>query len=162
MKQRLVILLALLLILVVGIFMVRDFYFQKDEQAENPYEYDLSEYKTIDETEYCYTLSGTWDASMKKPKGLAVDSKDRVYVTGSGWVNILDRSGRQVQQFEMDGEANCLAVDENGDIFLGMGDHIEVRDFSGNLLASWDKPAEKGTSRPGDRDLSFPVLTLIS
>ena len=34
-------------------------------------------------------------------------------------------------------------VNEDGEIYLGASDHIEVYDFSGNLLKSWESPNEK-------------------
>jgi len=143
MKQKLIILFALLLILMAAIFMVKDFFFEGDQNSTNPYEYDLSDVKKVEEGLICYEEVRQLKPEMETIKGIAIDSKDRIYVTGKDKVIIYDRSGNQVQDFIVGDEINCVAISPLGDIFLGVSDHIEVWDFSGNILASWDSPKEK-------------------
>ena len=143
MKQKLIITFAILLILMAAFFMVRDFFFPSGSDTGNPYEYDLSDYREIDDDLYCYRESGHLAHDIDGLGGIAVDDKDRLYVAGSGVVAVFDKRGEKVQQFSYGGDANCLAVNEQGEIFLGMQDHVEVMDFSGNLLAKWPAPKER-------------------
>ena len=143
MKQKLTILFALLLILMAVFFMARDFFFQKDQNTSNPYEYDLSEFREVDKGLICYNEVARVEPSMVKAKGIAIDDKNRLYVAGSDKVIIYDNEGEQVQEFALDGEANCIAVGPRGEIYLGMSDHIEIRDFSGNLRRKWASPGER-------------------
>lgn len=143
MKQKLIILLALLLILLAAVFMVKDFFYGEDKNVENPYEYDLSEFKKVDKDLYCFRELRSMKLDMKKVKGIAMDDKDRLYAAGAGKVEVFDRSGEKVQEFLIEGEANCIAVGPQGRIYLGMSDHVEVVDFSGNLLRKWDSPGER-------------------
>jgi sugar lactone lactonase YvrE len=143
MKQKLTIFFALLLILVAVFFMARDFFFQQDKDTPNPYEYDLSEFREVEEDLICYKEVARLAPLMKKAKGIAVDDKDRLYVAGADKVIIYDKGGEKVQEFKLDGEANCIAVSMQGEIYLGMSDHVEIRDFSGNLLQEWADPGER-------------------
>jgi hypothetical protein len=143
MKQTLIILLAILLILLAAFFMVRDFFFQKEKDIPNPYEYDLGDFREVDEDLICYTEVRQLNPGLEALWGIAVDEKDRVFVTGASHVIIYDKSGNQVQDFITGKEANCLAVSHGGEIFLGMSDHIEVMDFSGNLLDEWPSLGER-------------------
>lgn len=140
MKQKVIILFAILLILIAGAVMVWDFYNISDDDKGNPYEYDLSSFKNVDEEQVCYQEYGTVKPDLDKIKAITIDDKDRLYVAGPGKVVIFDKMGQKVNDFIVDGEVNCLAVSEQGDIFLGLGDHIEVVDFSGNRLAVWQSP----------------------
>lgn len=142
MKQKLIILFALLLILAAGAFMIWDFYYDGDKDSGNPYEYDLSEYKKVSEELLCYKEVNALDLDMEKVKGIAIDEKDRAYVVGNDKVIIFNKEGGLVQEFAVDNEVNCVAVHPNGDIYLGVSDHIEVRDFSGNRLANWPAPQD--------------------
>lgn len=157
MKQKLIILLAIVLILLAGTVMVWDFYYDSGNDKENIYEYDLTEFKKVDEELVCYNEIAQLNPGMEKVKGLAVDSKDRLFVAGFDKVVVFDRHGELVQEFMVEGEVNCLAVHPNGDIFLGIRDHIEVFDFSGNRLNSWTGPNEKTliTSMAVSKDAVF-------
>lgn len=143
MKQRIIIFFALVLILLIVFFMVRDFYYGDGRDIQNPYEYDLTEFQKVDENQVCFEESGQLDPDMEKIKGVAVDAKDRIYIAGHQAVVVFDRDGEKVQRFETGGDANCIAVGHQGEIYLGMTDHIEVMDFSGNLLMKWEKPGSK-------------------
>ncbi len=143
MKQKLIITLAILLIILAGFFMVRDFFFPPEKDMGNPYEYDLSDFREVEEDLFCYREAGRVDVDGLGAKGIAVDDKDRLYVAGNGKVMICDRQGETVQQFDFAGVANCIAVGGQGEIYLGVNDHVEVFDFSGNLLASWPVPGER-------------------
>lgn len=143
MKQKLIIAFSLLLLLLAIFFMLKDFFFENNENEGNPYEYDLSKYKEVDPDLFCYSLSGKISPEIEKLKGICFDSKDRLYITGKDKVIIYNKSGELVSEFNINGEANCITVSENGEIYLGMSDHIEVWDFSGNQLKQWNKTKDK-------------------
>jgi len=69
--------------------------------------------------------------------GIAVGPDNTIYVTGDENVLILNGEG-QVQAAIATGEtALCIFVDENGEIYLGMPDHIEVYGRDGIRKAQW-------------------------
>lgn len=143
MKQKLIIILALLLILTAAFFMVRDFFFTADKNEGNPYAYELDEFKQVDDSVLCYREVAQMKSGMDKVKGVAVDDKDRIYMAGANKVIIYDHTGALVQDFKPGVEANCIAVGPEGEIYLGVSDHIEVYDFSGNLQAKWESPNDR-------------------
>lgn len=131
---------ALILILFAGAFMIWDFYYHDDKNQGNIYEYDLKDFKSVKDDLIGYEQVGQLETGLEKVKAIAIDDKDRVYVAGSGSLVIFDRQGEKVQEFAVSQEVNCLTVDPSGTIYLGVSDHIEVVDFSGNNLAVWDPP----------------------
>ncbi len=142
MRQKLIIGLSLVLLLAVVFLMWKDF-FSDNKSEKNVYEYELDQFKNIDENLVCYSEIKQIDIDIEKVKGIAVDNKDRIYVTGFDKVMIFDKTGELVQVFSTGKESNCIAINENGDIYLGVSDHIEIYDFSGNLIKSWDSPNPK-------------------
>ena len=142
MKQKLIIGLSLLLLLAVVFFIGKDFFYDsKDEK--NVYEYEINQFREVDKNQVCYTEIKQLIPDIENVKGVAVDNKDRIYVTGSDKVLIFDKVGELVQEFSIGKESNCIAISNDGDIYLGVSDHIEIYDFSGNLVKSWESPKEK-------------------
>jgi len=122
--------------------MGKDF-FNDNKNEKNVYEYEIDQLREVDKNLVCYSEIKQITPDIEKVKGIAVDNKDRIYVTGSDKVLIFDKMGELVQDFSIGKESYCIAVSENGDIYLGVSDHIEIYDFSGNLLKSWESPKEK-------------------
>jgi hypothetical protein len=124
-----------MLLAIVGL-MVWDFYYQSKD-AGNPYEYDISNLKVIDQKEICYQLVGEINPKISDAYAIAIDSRDQVFVAGSDRVVFFLADGNPIFEFEIYEQALCMAVHEDGTIFLGMNDHIEVFDASGKLLMQW-------------------------
>lgn len=122
--------------------MWKDFFYD-NKNEKNVYEYELDQFKNIDKNLVCYSEIKQFMPDIDKVKGIAVDNKDRIYVSGSDKVLIFDKTGELVQDFSIANESNCIAINENGDIYLGVSDHIEIYDFSGNLIKSWESPNQK-------------------
>jgi hypothetical protein len=73
-----------------------------------------------------------------KTHGVAVGSKGSVYVAGDKAVRIFARSGNQLSEIKLDDTPGCLTVTNNGTIYIGMKDHVEVYDALGQRQANWD------------------------
>lgn len=132
----------LLLLLAVVFFMGKDFFYGS-KKDKNVYEYEINRLREVDKSQVCYSEIKQINPEIEKLKGIAVDNKDRIYVSGSDKVLIFDKTGEPVQDFSIGKESNCIAISENGEIYLGISDHIEIYDFSGNLIKSWESPKEK-------------------
>ena len=90
-----------------------------------------------------YEERGKIKLPLKSIGGIAIDASDWIYVTGDLKVAIYSRDGAPVQTIALQDLAHCIAVDEVGDVFLSMGDHVEVYDRRGNRKACWASPGEK-------------------
>lgn len=136
MKQKIIILSAIILLLALLAFMVKDFFFSKPESG-NPYEFELNAVRTGDTSMAAYTETGQINTSIEEIHGLATDASGKIYVSGKDGVEIFDASGKTENKFKMNGIAQSITVLENGDILLGMLDHIEIWNKNGKQVSKW-------------------------
>ncbi|HUT58658.1 MAG TPA: hypothetical protein VNA25_12505 [Phycisphaerae bacterium] len=80
---------------------------------------------------------------LDRPRGLAVGPRDRIYVAGDRKVRVFDKGGAEVSDFPTGVVGKCVAVGQDGKVYVGAGSSVEVHDPSGRLLASWDSPGPK-------------------
>lgn len=138
MKQKLIIILALLLILFAVIFMVKDFFFDSEKSQKNPYAYDMEEFKEVEDDQLGYEEIEVYHTELENSKGIAVDEKDRIYISGGNKINILAKNGVVKFSISTDNEIGALTIGDNGRIFVSAKDHIEIWSEKGELLESWD------------------------
>ncbi len=136
MKQKIIIISALLLLLALVAFMVKDFFFSSPDNT-NPYEFELNNVRTGDTSMATFSETGQIKTSLEEIHGIATDSSGKIFVAGKDGVERYDSSGKLENKFKIDGTAKCIALNENGNIFIGMKDHIEIWDSTGILLSQW-------------------------
>ncbi|MEI6060537.1 MAG: NHL repeat-containing protein [Bacteroidota bacterium] len=136
MKQKIILFTALVLLLALVAFMVKDFFFSKPGTS-NPYEFKLDAVRTGDTTSAAYAETGQIKPEMEEIHGLTTDASGRIYVAGKDSVEIFDASGKTLSKFRITGTALCIALDESGNIFLGLQDHIEIW-RNGKLVSKWN------------------------
>ncbi len=137
MKQKLIITFSILLLFVVVAFMAIDL-FKNKESEKNPYDYNIGKLRQVDENLLCYTEISLIKPGFDSLHGLAIDNSDRVYVSGKNQIAIYKPDGSMEKTFPIQGTPLCLAIDENGDVYTGMTDHVEVFDNDGKLLSNWE------------------------
>jgi hypothetical protein len=136
MKQKIIIISAVALLLILVAFMVKDFFFSKPENT-NPYEYELNNIRTGDTSIAAYTETGQIKTSLEEIHGLATDASGKIYVSGKEGVEIFDKEGKALTKFKFEGTAQCIAVGENGNLYLGMQEHLEIWSNTGKQLSKW-------------------------
>ena len=136
MKQKIIIISAIILLLTLVAFMVKDFFFSKPE-SRNPYEFELNNVRTGDTSMAAYTETSQIKTTREEIHGLATDSSGKIYVSGKNGVEIFDASGKAENKFKIDGIAQSITVGEKGEILLGMQDHIEIWNHKGKILSKW-------------------------
>ena len=137
MKQKIFIIAGLSLLLIILIFIAKDLFFQKGDNNTNPYEYDLDKLKKSDSLEVAFIEMKHFTPGLNEIYGIAVDLSDRIYVSGNNGVEIFDNSGILEKRIPVKGIARSIQVDNTGNIFLGMEDHIEILDYSGKHIDKW-------------------------
>jgi hypothetical protein len=142
MKPKQILLLSVVLLLAVVIFMVNDFFFSDGPNPKNPYEYDLTEMKKTDPSKVCYEEIGQIKAETDYLYGIATDVNDNLYISGTQKIFVYGVSGNLKNTIELEGSAYCLTVSDEGKIYLGMADHVEVYDLEGIQLQSWESLGE--------------------
>jgi len=143
MKQKLIILLALLLLLVVVIFMIKDFFFDPDQNQKNPYAYELDEFRNVKNEQVCYKEVQAFEPGLQRLKGLAVDDSNRIYISGSGKLLIYEKNGILLTEINTSNEAGCITIGPDGKIYMGVKDHIEILNRTGEKLKVWKSTNEK-------------------
>ena len=136
MKQRIIIISAIILLLALVAFMVMDFFFSKPKSL-NPYEFELNTVRTGDTAMVAYSETSQIKTTLEEIHSLATDALGKIYVSGKDGIEIFNQQGKEENKFKIDGIAQSIAVSDNGDIFLGMQDHLEIWDNSGKQRSTW-------------------------
>lgn len=136
MKQKIIIISAIILLILLIAFMVKDFFFSKSVNT-NPYEYELNNVRTGDTSMAVYSETGQIKTTLEEIYGIATDISGSIYISGKDGVEIFEPSGKSVNKFKIDGTAQCVTVSENENIILGLLDHIEIWNTDGKQLSRW-------------------------
>ena len=91
----------------------------------------------VPETAMAYTLVRTFNAGMKGLKGIAIGANDRIYLAGADGVKVLGPDGEDLLAWRTSQPAQCIAVDPDGNAYVGLRTKIEQYDVAGALLTSW-------------------------
>ncbi len=75
---------------------------------------------------------------LQKIFAIAIDSNDRIYIAGDKSIRIFDDKGNILSEIKLPDFATCLTVADNGNIYLGMKDHIEIYDQQGKSISKWN------------------------
>ena len=119
-------------------FGIRAIMDQTPPDRKNPYEYDLSVFKEDPADTGVYSQVQSIPVQSEKLRGLARDGDGFLYVSGDERISKFDPGGNLVEMFPAGGTVYCLALDAQNRIYLGMGDHVEVRDPTGKLVTQWE------------------------
>ncbi len=92
---------------------------------ENPFEYNIEHFKKSDSSLHHYTEMASIKLDDNEWRGIAVDAKDQIYISGKNRLLIFAQQ-KLLTEYALEGTGLCLAVDTDGKIFVGMGDQIAV------------------------------------
>jgi DNA-binding beta-propeller fold protein YncE len=103
------------------------------------FKYDVDELAHIDPNMILYQEStGAIKTGFTVTHGIAVDSKGSVYVAGDKAIRIFSQNGEQLGEIKLDDMPGSLTVTQDGTIYAGLSDHVEVYDAQGKRQASWE------------------------
>jgi len=117
--------------------------------------YDLSELAKVDPNLILYAQSGPpVSTGFRQSRAIALDSSGRLYVAGDRAIRVFNNAGGFERVIEMSGEPQCLTVAQDGGIYVGLKDHVEVLNAQGKSIASWDSLGDEAVltsiARHGD------------
>jgi hypothetical protein len=139
MKQKLILIVSLLLLLTLITFMIIDFFVLKPANT-NPHELDLNALRINDTLKSPYAETRQYNLLLSKVYGIGTDSDGNIYISGKDSIEILDSGGRVKNIFRINGNANCISVDQDKKMFIGLEDHIVVLRPDGTQEAEWTSP----------------------
>ncbi len=137
MKQKSVLIIALVFLLAGVAYMFWDMFFRQPDSGVNPYALDMKTIRGNDTLVPRYSEVQQIKSGLAEIHGIAVDKADRIYVAGEKGVEIYDPSGKRETAFTLEGAASCIHVDRDGLIYLGMEDHLEIFNKEGKKLKQW-------------------------
>lgn len=100
--------------------------------------YDLKDFQEVDPELIKYEEKDKIDTEFKKVFGISVDSNDRIYVAGDKEIRVFRNNGELLSEIELADSPRCLKVTDDGNIYVGMKEHVEVYDSKGTQRAKWE------------------------
>ncbi|NOU16411.1 MAG: hypothetical protein HOO91_02490 [Bacteroidales bacterium] len=143
MKQKIIIWLSVILLLAIVAFMVKDLFYQSNSSNDNPYEYKMDKLRHIDSSLIGYKQYNLIKPDIEQLHGIAVDKSDNIFIAGKDKVIVYNSELKEKLSFKTGKEAKCIAIEDNGSVYFGIQDHLEVYDSVGKFLKSWNPVNEK-------------------
>ncbi|MGI6457229.1 MAG: hypothetical protein ACOX5R_16650 [bacterium] len=116
---------------------------EKRQSLSSDFDYDISELRKTDPAAILYEeIKPRIDTGHSWGRALAVGPEDRIYTIGGKRMHHFSSSGERLPlTIEREQELTAITVLEDGTIYLGVTDHIEIYDAAGQLLSRWDRLA---------------------
>ena len=105
-------------------------------------------------TELTYALVKTLDSGHEDLRGIGIDKNDHVYLAGKAGIRVLDQDGKLVREWATPKPAVCVAVRQDGVVFVCERTKVHKYDAGGKELGSW------GTE--GKERGQFQIVTSIA
>ena len=117
---------------------------QKGSGLGSQFEYDLSQLREIDPSLYiCREEAEIINTGMTVPRSIGVGKEGKIYVAGDKAVFIFDSGGEKISQIELNESVYCLGITDEGSLYLGMKNYVQVYDAEGTFKGQWDKLGAK-------------------
>jgi len=84
-----------------------------------------------------YTETGGIKLDVAQPYGIAVGKDDRILVSADRAILVFESTGERLGRIELEEPARCLAAGDDGLLYLGMTDHVQVYTDTGGRQAIW-------------------------
>lgn len=140
-KKTLSILILLVFIIIIAVIIIDFTTGKPDKRGDNPYAYDVEEYREVDESLIHYTE--TRNFTMSGSKASAIDYYNgNLYIAGEGFLQVITINGRPLNLIKTEGKPECVHAG-NDLLFLGFQNSVRVLDLELKTLISWEIPGEK-------------------
>ena len=107
-----------------------------ERRLTQTYLYDASIFTNAAELPAAYVETARIPSTDPELRGVAVGPGDHIYSVGT-FLTVTSSNGTQVYRVPLAAPATCVAVSDNGTIYIGMTDHIECYDATGGFLSAW-------------------------
>jgi len=138
MNRKLINIVLIVLALAIVVIIGKDFIGKKaGKNIENPYEYNVDEFRKVDSTAILYRETVTFPVKVEEPKGIAISGK-QIVVVSEKFLLKYDYTGKELFRKEIPDTANCITVDANNEIWVGTLHSVDLFDQGGTLLKRWN------------------------
>jgi len=115
---------------------------EKDSGLGDVFTYDLKELRKTDPALTQYKEAGKIKTEFQDVFGVVVGSNENIYVAGDKVIRVFNRNGDRLSEIKLTDSPRCLAVTDDGKVYVGMKDHVEVYDHRGVRKANWESLGE--------------------
>ena len=138
MNRKLVNIVLIILALAIVVIIGKDFIGKKaGKNIENPYEYNVDEFRKVDSTKILYAEKLHFPVKVHYWAGITV-SDSTIIVASANHLLKFDYSGKQIFNKDLIDTATCVTVDENRQIWIGMRHYVVMYDQNGTLVKRWN------------------------
>lgn len=127
------------LAVVIALLVVDD----RPKDLSEDFRFDVSKYREVDPSQVLFREMGSLTPGLSHVSAVAIGPGDMAYVAGEEAVVVYDTTGMETARHPIDGTPDCLAVAPDGEILLGMRDHIALLDAGGRLKSAWPQIHER-------------------
>ena len=106
--------------------------------------YDLKELSAIDPALIKYREAGKIEIKSQYLylRAIAVGPEDRIYLAADNSIQVFSRDADRLSELKLNGSPRCLTITDDGTIYVGMIDHVEIYDPRGTRRVNWDNPGQ--------------------
>ncbi|NPD45352.1 MULTISPECIES: NHL repeat-containing protein [unclassified Lentimicrobium] len=140
--NKIIIPIAIVLLLAITGFMAMDFFGVFEKPNENPYEYNLDTFKDVKPQDISHKEIQQIFTQIEALRAIAIDKDDYIYVSGADKLIKYDKSGQFLHEIETGFDAFCMAISEQGKLYLGSRKEIQIYTLSLELIDTWKIHAE--------------------
>lgn len=142
MKNKSLSFIVVLIIAAIIVVIILDFSGKRpDRLGDNPYEYNVDEYKEVDPLLIGYRETRNFPVRGYKP--CAIDFYDSlIWIAGEQVLQVIAPAGIQQMKTSIQGVPTCMEVNEES-VFIGFEDHVKKYSHEGTLLQTWVTPGNK-------------------
>jgi len=104
----------------------------------NVFIYDIKEFSKTDPNLVKYKEISKIKTGFQNPYAVATDPSDRIYIAGDKSIRILDSQDKILSEIKLSDTPQCLTIANDGSIYVGMKEHLEVYNPGGKLITKWN------------------------
>ncbi len=138
MNRKLVNIVLIVLAVAIVVVIGKDFIGKKaGKNIENPYEYNVDEFRKVDSTAILYRETVTFPVNAESLKGIGI-SGQQIIVVAEKLLMKFDFTGKELFRKELQDTAYCVAVATNNEIWVGTRHSVALFDQGGTLIKRWN------------------------
>jgi hypothetical protein len=138
MNRKLVNIVLIVLAVAIVIVIGKDFIGGKaGKNIENPYEYNIDEFRQVDSTQIIYTEALNFPVKVHDWGGITVSDSMIIVATANELIK-FNYSGKEILRKQLIDTATCVTIDDNRQIWIGMRHYVVMYDLNGTLVKRWN------------------------
>jgi hypothetical protein len=110
------------------------------QSSANRFAYDVERFGKTDPKLIRFEQVALIKSAGVEPRRLTIGPAGRLYVAAKEGVLVFTPEGERVMEVRLAAPARCVAVAEDGTLYAGVRDHVEVFNGKGQSIATWASP----------------------